>query len=487
MSKRKTFSTLIAVAVLLCAIVAFGVQCAFAETANVAEVSEGFVFDEANPNTVVGVNLPSGISGSVKLVVPSNVTSIGARAFEGMSNLTKAVLPQGLTTIGAYAFANTALASVTVPNTVTAISEHAFNGCTALRDVTFAEGRTEKLTIAIYAFASCSVLGTVSLPQNTEIRQSAFVGCTSLLWVYVGEGCVFNAVGVSDAVFFPSNTAVAVVFPSKSAYEKAIADSDAAFKNNNGKSLTYIVNVNCFVGNSQTPVVYERLHGREFNYVKDGYGIWNTDTKFSSLPVQHESYASTVWYAEREFTNVVSYEKVNGLLASADVVNLYCHETVLAPTFPTEPVSWVSNDKISYDSSDISQVLKAMGCESILSDAQLQAISMNVLFADENGNASKTPDKIGVSGVYSVTLTLDPSYGTWAQTVGATITVNVDTKPFNIVLIVFLVVGVLAVVVTVSTAIIRKKVQSRNQKKQLTKQEVLEKFKAAGGETTIIK
>lgn len=89
------------------------------------------------------------------------------------------------------------------------------------------------------------------------------------------------------------------------------------------------------------------------------------------------------------------------------------------------------------------------------------------------------------AGVYSLTLTLNPDYGTWAQTVSPTVTVNVNTRGFNVVLIVFLVIGILAVVTVVVTAIIRKKVQERNKKKQLTQKEVLDKFRAVGGETDL--
>lgn len=495
MLKTKNFTALILLAVLcftLTAMVSLDTTAYAAD--GIAEIADGFVYADNNDKQIVGLNLPATVTGDVKIVVPDGVTSIGANAFDGVdyddgrSRVVGVTLPDSLVSIGNYAFADTAISSVTVPASVKTVGEHAFHGCVGLTSVVFSE-RTSPLSIGIFAFSGCAAIRTVNLPADTTVSQYAFNGCTSLLWVYVGKGCRFvNTAGTSNATFFPTNTQLTIVFPNAEAYNEALSQTDETFKNNNGSAATYAVKINYYVGSSATPVVYERLHGRGYNYVKDESGYWNVDTAHSVLRVQDAGYASTTWYSESSLTNVVSYDKVNQLLnGSTDSIDLYCHETVYAPVFPEEPASWVYSDDKSYDISDKAQVLQALGCEQTFTEAQLAAMDFKVVFANEKGEVADTPDAIKGNGVYSVTISLNPSYGSWAQTVNPSVTVNVDTTVFNIVLTVFLILGTIGMIATASTAIIRKKVQDRSKRKQLTQKEVLEKFKAIGGESDLIK
>lgn len=493
-NKSTALIILVILSVALTAIAAFNLTAIAADAAT--EITDGFVYAENNDKQIVGVSesVLENITGDVKIVIPDGITSIGAHAFDGVryddgrSRVVAVTLPSSLVTIGNYAFADTAISSIDIPASVTSIGEHAFHGCAGLTSVTCAE-RTAALNIGIFAFSGCAAIRTVNLPADTTVSQYAFNGCTSLLWVYVGRGCQFvNTAGTGNAAFFPTNTQLTIVFPDAAAYNEALSQADETFKNNNGSAATYVIKINFYVGESQNPVVYERLHGRNYNYVKDDSGYWNIDTAHSSLRVQDGSYASTTWYSEPALTNTVSYDKVNELLnGSGSEINLYCHETVLAPTFPAEPASWVYSDDKSYDVSDKAQVLQALGCEQTFSAAQLAAMDFNVVFANEKGETAATPDAINANGVYSVTITLNPAYGSWTQTINPSVTVNVNTDAFNIVLIVFLVLSIIGLIATTSTAIIRKKIQDRSKRKQLTQQEVLEKFKAIGGESDLIK
>lgn len=492
MLKIKSLTALIVIAILSFALAAFGAVFTTAQAAeSVTTVNEAGL--EISDNVLTGLKDADSLSGNVKVVVPDGVTSIGENALrrqdEQNYSIVEVELPASLTSIGNYAFTNTRISSVNIPANVTEIGEHAFHGCTSLTSVTFAK-RTEALLIKVWSFAGCAALKTIDLPANTTVNQFAFDGCTSLLWVYVGAGANFSSSAGNESVtYFPSNTQVAIVFSSAAAYNQALSRADQTFKNSHEAIATYVVNVNCYVGSATTPNVYERLHGRNFNYVKDGdSSSWSVDTAYSDLPVQDAKYASTTWYSEKEFKNTVSYADVNALLNGAsDEINLYCHETVLAPAFPEEPTSWVYSDDISYDINDKAQVLKALGCEQTFTDTQLAAMDFNVKFANEKGEPADTPDKIQGNGVYSVTITLNAAYGSWVQTVNPSLTVNIDTTGFNIVLIVFLVLGIIGMVATASTAIIRKKIQDRNKRKQISQKEILERYKAAGGETTIIK
>lgn len=486
MLKRKTLTLLIAVTVLALFAGIFAVKTVTVR-AEESTADYAFTYDEENDKAITGVTLPDGAA-DIDLVIPEGTLSIEAEAFKDCDALKSVTLPESIQNIGASAFANSSVTSINIPKSVTKIGDHAFDGCTSLTDVTFAE-RNTLIEVQMYAFRGCiSLRSTLNLPNSTMVRQGAFDGCNTLQWVYIGEGSSFRNSAyplLSDTGFFPTNTQVKIVFRSVSDYRETLTQTDATFRENNGNYATYIVNVNCYIGSSETPVVYERLHGNNFNYSADETGSWGIVEAYSSLPVQDPSYSATAWYGEETLKTKVSYEDVNKLLETESEINLYCHETIPVPVFPAEPVSWIQSDEISYDITNISQVLKALGCEREFTSEQLKAFDFTVTFANEKGEPAETPEAISGIGVYSVKISLKSDYGSWAQDITSSVTVNVNTNGFTIVMIVLLVVGLLAVIITVSTAIIRKKVQARNRRKQLSQKEVLEKFKAVGGETTL--
>ena len=61
-----------------------------------------------------------------KVTVPSNIESIGVRAFDSNSGLAEVVLEEGVKTIGDYAFAGGSFTSITIPKSVTSIGYSAF-------------------------------------------------------------------------------------------------------------------------------------------------------------------------------------------------------------------------------------------------------------------------------------------------------------------------------------------------------------------------
>lgn len=451
MVKKKTLSALVAIFVFALFATAFLPKAVFAKAADgTVEVTGDFVYDEtADKKTITGFNLPAGVTGDYYVTIPSDVEVIGEQAFFGKD-----------------------LAGVRIPASVEEIGVSAFGDCKKLSALGF-EARAEDLLIRRYAFAGCEKLAEVTLPDHTEIRQEAFENCKSLLRVNVGQDCMFYnngtapGSGTTDLAFFSGNPNLKIVFPDKTAYGNMLKQEEATFKNNHADACAYLVKVNYFVGASQTAVTLNQVN----------------DEQLSSLYVQDASYESTVWYAERELTNAVTLASVNQKLATDSEINLYCLETVSISA--PESVSWVYDDKVSYAISDKAQVLKAIGCEAEFTQAQLDALSITLVYKDAKGKVLETPEAIGESGVYTVMVSLDTRYGAWKSPAIATATVNVDSGWFNIVLIVVLVVGALALIITVTTAIVRKKVQQKAKKKQLSSQEVLEKFRATGGETTL--
>ena len=91
--------------------------------------------------------------------------------------VTEVVLPQDVTTVGAYAFYNyKRITSVTLTNVVE-IGDYAFYGNSALTSLSL--GNVTK--IGNSAFKACTGLTTLTLPENvSSISYGAFSGCTAL-------------------------------------------------------------------------------------------------------------------------------------------------------------------------------------------------------------------------------------------------------------------------------------------------------------------
>ena len=170
-------------------------------------------------------NAFSGCSGLTSITIPNSVTSIGRSAFNNCNSLKKVivpdiaawcrisfndydsnplyyahhlysyetteitnlVIPDDVTSIGAYAFRNCyGLTSVTIGNGVTTIGKNAFNGCSSLTSVTIGNGVT---SIGRNAFYGCSSLTSVTIPNSvTSIGEQAFYGCSGLTSVTIGNG-----------------------------------------------------------------------------------------------------------------------------------------------------------------------------------------------------------------------------------------------------------------------------------------------------------
>ena len=132
-----------------------------------------------------GVNL-NGKARLVRIILPTNLTSIGAEAFNGCSSLTSITIPNSVTSIGNYAFSDcSSLTSITIPNSVTSIGKWAFRYCSSLTSVTI--GNSVE-SIGSSAFYGCSRLTSVTIPNSvTSIGDDAFAFCRSLTSVTIGN------------------------------------------------------------------------------------------------------------------------------------------------------------------------------------------------------------------------------------------------------------------------------------------------------------
>ena len=136
--------------------------------------------------------------GLTKVVINSNVTSIGVSAFANCTNLTEIDIPNKVTSIGNYAFANCAkISKLTLSSNITSIGESTFAGCGG--DITincnipnrnstsgYFYGARFKSVFIGYTVNSIgdrafygSQLGSIDLPSSiTSIGREAFYNCS---------------------------------------------------------------------------------------------------------------------------------------------------------------------------------------------------------------------------------------------------------------------------------------------------------------------
>ena len=116
--------------------------------------------------------------GLTSITIPNNVTSIGDFAFYHSQSLTSITLPNSLISIGRNALGMCRFTSVTIPNSVTSIGDGAFYSCESLTSITIGNSVT---SIGENTFKSCESLTSITLPNSvTSIGNDAFMNCSSL-------------------------------------------------------------------------------------------------------------------------------------------------------------------------------------------------------------------------------------------------------------------------------------------------------------------
>ncbi len=124
--------------------------------------------------------LPVGALGDMALkrvVLPSELKSIGKAAFAGCTSLTEVVFPTTLDSIADYAFAGcTALESVTLPASVRHVGNGTFMRCTALESFVV-EPSSQLTTLDATALMDCPHLQTVVLGEAVRsLGERVFAG-----------------------------------------------------------------------------------------------------------------------------------------------------------------------------------------------------------------------------------------------------------------------------------------------------------------------
>ena len=154
---------------------------------------------------------------------PSTVKTIDYQAFYNCSSLVSVNLNEGLVTIGKEAFYGVPfgeklstgaieLGTLIIPSTVQSIGEYAFTNCGYLGTVIFEDGDTTELTIeSIYGTISlCPELIKIVLPSRlTDITSRAFCENKKLKEVILGE----KVETIGERAFYKCNSLQTINFP----------------------------------------------------------------------------------------------------------------------------------------------------------------------------------------------------------------------------------------------------------------------------------
>ena len=134
---------------------------------------ETVYFNAIASNDDEDVSFDFSFENSVKTVIYGDKVTKVARDFNNNSNLERVVLGSNVKSIGNNAFSDcTSLKSITIPESVTEIGDSAFYGCTNLTSITIPESVTE---IGGRAFENCTNLLGLQIPSNIEkIGDDAF-------------------------------------------------------------------------------------------------------------------------------------------------------------------------------------------------------------------------------------------------------------------------------------------------------------------------
>ena len=152
----------------------------------------------------------------VKIILPTNLTSIGDWAFSGCSSLTSITIPDSVTSIGDSAFCYcSSLISITIPKSVTNIGQTSFAGCkfasgnlinnsSCVSDRNFGaiiyDEEFDGLLINNHEVQDCRPYVrksiSVKIPHSiTSIRRNLFVGFPNLISI------VWDAISCKECVW----------------------------------------------------------------------------------------------------------------------------------------------------------------------------------------------------------------------------------------------------------------------------------------------
>lgn len=146
----------------------------------VLKVADGNQYYDSrdNCNAIIKKETNELIAGCLATIIPNDVTLIGDNAFRERVGLTSIKIPSNVTTIGSRAFSSSGLTSIDLPNSITSIGDYAFSWCKSLTSFKIPHGIT---SISAGLFCADTALSSVEIPNSvTTIGNAAFEYCHGL-------------------------------------------------------------------------------------------------------------------------------------------------------------------------------------------------------------------------------------------------------------------------------------------------------------------
>ncbi len=143
------------------------------------------------------------------IVIPENVTKIGAGAFRDVTGLRTIVIPKTVKEIGDNAFSgNPTLENVTIEEGVEKIGAYAFQDCSNLERIHMADSIS---VVGQYCFQNCKKLVEINIPVSLKVIPLRMLStCTSLTEINIPEGIT----EIQDLAFESSINIKTIIIPS---------------------------------------------------------------------------------------------------------------------------------------------------------------------------------------------------------------------------------------------------------------------------------
>lgn len=159
------------------------------QDANIVKGGESYYENFYSSDNQIGDYFVSECNSLKHIILPSNIVTIGGKAFSKCENLESIILPSSITLIDSRAFEYcSSLKSIELPNSLKEIGIYCFSHCSNLTTVIFPENLDK---ISMGAFSYCDKLREIILPQKiTTINENAFSVCQNLETVVLPESLV---------------------------------------------------------------------------------------------------------------------------------------------------------------------------------------------------------------------------------------------------------------------------------------------------------
>lgn len=236
--------------------------------------------------------------------IPSDVISIGEKAFYSCSRLTNITIPDSVTSIGNSAFLGcNGITIINIPSSVTKIGDHAFSSCSKLNNITIPNSVE---SIGDSAFYSCTNLVSINIPSSvTSIGKKAFDNCFNMKNIILSDGLL----SIGSYAFNDCHSLTSITIPK----------SISSIGENAFHKCYDLTSINVDYNNLYYKSINENL------YSKDGkelikYMSEKTDTSF----VIPSSVISIGDYAFYSCTNLNSIEIPNSVISIGDYAFSYC-------------------------------------------------------------------------------------------------------------------------------------------------------------------